>query len=113
MSSAARLDATFAALAHPARREILARLHRGEASVNELAERFDVSLPAVSRHLKVLEGAGLVARKRMGRTHRLSLVPRPLDEAGRWIARHARFWDETLDALGAYVAGLPRRGRDG
>lgn len=90
----AALDQTFAALADPTRRAIVRRLARGEATVGELAGPFDMSLPAVSKHLKVLEGAGLVARRREGRLHHLRLVPRPLEAASRWIEDQHR-WSGT------------------
>jgi DNA-binding transcriptional ArsR family regulator len=97
------LDATFAALADPTRRAILARLALGETSVGELAEPFDMSLPAVSKHLGVLEGAGLLARERDGRVRRCRLQPRPLQGAAEWIAQYRRFWEEQFDALARYL----------
>lgn len=97
--SSAPLDAAFHALADPTRRAILERLRDGEASVGELAAPFEVSLPAVSRHLRVLEEAGLVARRRQGRRHLLRLEPAPLQEAEAWLARTRRFWERRLDAL--------------
>ncbi|MBI3024892.1 MAG: winged helix-turn-helix transcriptional regulator [Candidatus Tectomicrobia bacterium] len=97
------LDATFAALADPTRRAILARLARGEASVTALAAPFRVSLPAVSKHRRVLERAGLLARSREGRFHRLRLEAAPLREAGEWIAFYRRFWEGQLDALARYL----------
>jgi len=97
------LDRTFAALADPTRRAILARLAQGEASAGELARPFDVSLPAISRHLKVLEGAGLLRRRKAGRVHRCKMNPRPLVAAGRWIAEHRRFWEESLSRLETYL----------
>jgi DNA-binding transcriptional ArsR family regulator len=93
------LDATFSALADPTRRAILTRLAQGESSVTELAEPFDISLPAVSRHLRVLENAGLLAREKVGRVHRCRLAPAPLGEALEWIAAYGRFWEERFDAL--------------
>lgn len=101
--SAAALDRTFAALADPTRRAMVQRLTRGEASVTELAAPFRMSLPAVSKHLRVLEGAGLVARRREGRTHRLRLVPRPLATVSRWLDDRRRFWERRLDALAAHL----------
>jgi DNA-binding transcriptional ArsR family regulator len=102
--SAAALDATFAALSDPTRRGILARLsERPESSVSDLARPFAMSLPAISKHLRVLEGAGLVARRKEGRVHHLRLVPAPLHEATDWIARYRRFWEEKLDALDRYL----------
>src|ERR1041384_8769506 len=90
-TSAAALDATFSALSDPTRRAMLARLARHDASVGQLARPFDMSLPAVSKHLRVLHDAGLVAREKHGRVHRLSLVPGPLEEAQAWSARYRRF----------------------
>ncbi len=97
------LDHTFAALSDPTRRAILARLARGEASVTELAEPFDISLPAISKHLRVLERAGLVKRTKCGRVHRLGLVPEPLRDAAVWIAFYQHFWAGQLAALGDYL----------
>lgn len=97
------LDATFAALADPTRRAILARLRRGPAPVTELARPFQVSLPAISKHLRALENAGLVARRREGRVHQIRLRPRPLREAAAWISRYERFWERRLDALEAFL----------
>jgi DNA-binding transcriptional ArsR family regulator len=99
---AARLDATFAALADPTRRAILARLASGEASVTELAEPFDVSQPAISKHLKVLERAGLISRGREAQRRPRRLEPRPLAEAIRWLERYRRLWEgrfRQLDTL--------------
>ncbi|HEY1375134.1 MAG TPA: metalloregulator ArsR/SmtB family transcription factor [Candidatus Binatia bacterium] len=101
--STAALDATFAALSDPTRRAMVERLARGRASVGELARPFAMSLPAVSKHLRVLDGAGLVAREKRGRVHRLSLVPAPLEEAQAWIERYRRFWRQQLDALADYL----------
>jgi DNA-binding transcriptional ArsR family regulator len=107
----APLDAVFAALADPTRREILARLAEGESSVTRLAEPFDISLPAVSRHLKVLEGAGLLAREKDGRVHRIRMVPDSMLDALEWMAHHGRFWEEQLDSLEAFLrAPKPRPG---
>ncbi len=107
-----QLDRTFAALADPTRRAILARLATGEASVTELAEPFEMSLPAVSKHLKVLERAGLVRRRVQGREHVLRLEPGPLREASRWLEHYRTFWDARLDALEAMlVKGTRRVGR--
>ena len=100
------LDRTFAALADPTRRAILARLARGEASVTSLAAPFRMSLPAVSKHLRVLERAGLLARSREGRVHRLRIEAAPLREAGEWIAHYRRFWEQSFDRLDEYLHGL-------
>jgi DNA-binding transcriptional ArsR family regulator len=97
------LDATFSALADPTRRAILTRLARGECSVTDLARPFDVSLPAVSKHLRVLERAGLLARRREGRVHRCRLVARPLKDAEQWIERYRRFWEERFRSLDRYL----------
>ncbi len=97
------LDCIFRALADPTRREILSRLADGSAMVTELAEPFDMSLPAVGKHLKVLEQAGLVKRTVNGRVHRCSLNATPLKDATQWLAHYEKFWDETLDALIDYV----------
>ncbi len=97
------LDGTFSALADPTRRAILARLALGEASVTELAEPFDVSLPAVSKHLRVLERAGLLTREKDGRVRRCRLVADPMQEASEWIASYQQFWEERFDALAEYL----------
>lgn len=99
---AATLDATFAALADPTRRAILARLADGEATVGELAAPFDMSQPAVSKHLKVLERAGLISRGRDAQRRPRKLEPAPLEEANLWLERYRQFWEgsfQRLDAL--------------
>ena len=101
--SPAALDRTFAALADPTRRAILARLAAGEATVTELASPFDISLPAISRHIRVLENAGLLARTRRGRLHHCRLSPGALQQAAEWLAFYRRFWDQRLDALADYL----------
>jgi len=93
------LDYTYTALSSPVRRQILERLGQGEARVTELAEPFDISLAAVSKHLQLLERAGLVQRRIDGRDHWLSLELQRLSEAGEWIERNRRFWAESLDRL--------------
>jgi DNA-binding transcriptional ArsR family regulator len=100
------LDATFAALADPTRRAIVARLARGEATVGELAAPFDMSLPAISKHLRVLERAGLITRGREAQTRPCKLSPKPLDEAIAWIEKHKTTWEGRLDRLDAYVQKL-------
>jgi DNA-binding transcriptional ArsR family regulator len=98
----ARLDATFAALADPTRRAILARLTSGEASVNELAEPFAMSQPAISKHLKVLEQAGLISRARDAQRRPCRLEAKPLAEATSWLEEYRQFWEgnyQRLDAL--------------
>ncbi|MFN3524056.1 MAG: ArsR/SmtB family transcription factor [Phenylobacterium sp.] len=97
------LDHTLAALADPTRRAILQRLSAGEARVTDLAHPFDISLNAVSKHIRVLERADLVRRRRAGREHYLALNPAPLDEAGEWIARQRAMWTRSLDALEAVL----------
>ncbi len=101
------LSTTFQALADPTRRAILARLALGEASVGELAEPYAMSLPAVSKHLKVLEGAGLLARERDGRVHRCHLEPQAMRAAADWIAEYRRFWEAQLDQLARYLEHSP------
>jgi len=98
-----QLSNTFSALSDPTRRAILARLAKGSATVNELAEPFPVSLPAISRHLKVLEGAGLIRREVEAQKRRCHLRPQALAEANDWIETHRRFWSESLDSLGTYL----------
>lgn len=105
--SAASLDALFAALAHPTRRAITERLARGSATAGELAAPFDVSAPAISRHLRTLEAGGLIVRRRRGREHVLSLNGARLDEAERWLARTRAFWDARLDALARHLEEQP------
>ena len=104
VNSSAALDATFGALADPTRRAILAKLALSpESSVGELARPFAISLPAVSRHLRVLEEAGLVAREKDGRVHRCRLVAEPMRDAGDWIQTYREFWEARLDALQRYL----------
>ena len=106
-----RLSATFAALADPTRRAILARLAAGERSVTELAEPFDISLPAVTKHLKVLQRAGLITRGREAQWRPCRLAARPLREVADWVERYRRFWDERLDRLDDYLRETqPRKG---
>ena len=97
------LDATFGALSDPIRRAILARLAQGEATVGELAAPFDVSLPAVSKHLRVLESAGLLQREIDGRIHRCRLAPKPMKDAAAWIDKYRAFWENQFDALAKYL----------
>lgn len=93
------LNATFAALADPTRRAILARLASGETSVTELAEPFDITLPAISKHLKVLERAGLIERRRKAQWRPARLDADPLRDAADWLLQYRRFWDESFDRL--------------
>jgi len=97
------LTATFSALADPTRRAILARLAQGEASVGELAEPFDMSLPGVSKHLKVLERAGLIERGRKAQWRPCRLRPKPLEGVDQWLAHYRRFWEQSFDRLDAYL----------
>jgi DNA-binding transcriptional ArsR family regulator len=97
------LSTTFSALADPTRRAILARLASGEATVTELAEPFEMSLPAVSKHLKVLQRAGLIARGREAQWRPCRLEAAPLQDAADWIEHYRRFWEESLDRLDAYL----------
>jgi DNA-binding transcriptional ArsR family regulator len=97
------LDATFSALADPTRRAILARLAQGEATVSELAEPFDVSLPAVSKHLRVLQSAGLLQREIDGRIHRCRLAAQPMKDAAAWIETYRVFWEAQLESLARYL----------
>jgi DNA-binding transcriptional ArsR family regulator len=110
-----RLSSVFSALSDPTRRAIIARLARGEANAGELAAPFDMTLPAITKHLKVLERAGLLHREIDGRVHRCRLVAGPMDDAIAWITRHRKFWNDQLDGLAAYLAqgakGKPRRKR--
>jgi len=107
-----RLDRTFAALADPTRRAILGRLAAGEASVTELAEPFEMSLPGVSKHLKVLERAGLIARGRERQWRPARLEARPLKEVADWTERYRRFWDESYDRLDEYLKELQGQGKE-
>ena len=99
-----RLDSTFRALADPTRRAILATLMLGESSITKLAEPYRMSLPAVMKHLRVLEQAGLVAQKKIGRTRHCRLAAEPLKEAEQWISQYRRFWEGTLDALERFLS---------
>ena len=104
-----RLDSTFAALADPTRRAILARLASGEASVSALAEPFAISLPAISKHLKVLERAGLIGRSRDAQWRPCRLEPAPLRDATQWLEQYRRFWEESFDRLAGYLGELQGR----
>lgn len=104
-----RLDATFAALADPTRRAILARLASGEASVLELAEPFAMSQPAISKHLKVLERAGLISRGRDAQRRPARLEARPLADATEWLEGYRQFWDESFQRLDALLDELKAR----
>ncbi len=104
-----RLSTTFAALADPTRRAILARLISGEASVTELAEPFDITLPAVTKHLKVLENAGLIARGREAQWRPCRLEAGPLKDAAEWLERYRRFWEQSFDRLELYLKEMQRK----
>jgi len=106
---AAQLDRVFAALADPTRRAILARLARGEATVTELVAPFDLSQPTISKHLKVLERAGLVSRGRDAQFRPVRLEAAPLAEAAGWLGDYRRCWEESLDQLAIYVRDLQRK----
>ncbi len=97
------LDRTFAALADPTRRRILAHLARGERRVTDLARPHNMSLPAVSKHLRVLENAGLLRRRRYGRVHEMQLNAEPLRKAAQWVEEYRKFWEGSLDRLAAYL----------
>src|SRR6266704_7190798 len=101
-----RLSSTFAALAYPTRRAILARLASGETSVTDLAKPFDISLPAVSKHLKVLEKAGLIARSRDAQWRPCKLEAGRLKEVADWVERYRRFWEQSFDRLDDYLRKL-------
>jgi DNA-binding transcriptional ArsR family regulator len=106
------LSTTFAALADPTRRAILARLATGETTVNELAKPFDMSLPAVSRHLKVLEHAGLISRGRDAQWRPARLEAAPLEKASAYIDKYRRFWDESFDRLDEYITELQLKDKE-
>jgi len=104
-----RLSTVFAALADPTRRAILARLAEGEAAVGELAEPFDLSLPAISKHLKVLQKAGLVEQGRQAQWRPCRLRPQPLQEAAAWMASYREFLGDSYDRLNIYLRGLQNK----
>ena len=106
-----QLSATFAALADPTRRAILARLASGECSVTELSEPFEMSLPAVSKHLRVLERAGLIARGRDKQWRPCSINATPLKEVARWTERYRKFWEGKFDNLELYLQDMKAAGR--
>lgn len=106
-----RLSLTFAALADPTRRAILSRLSAGETSVNELARPFAMSLPAVSKHLKVLERSGLITRGRAAQWRPCRLKASPMKDAVDWLEHYRRFWEESFDRLEAYLAELQQKER--
>ncbi len=102
------LSVTFSALADPTRRAILARLSHGEASVSQLCEPFDLSMPAISRHLKVLEQAGLVTRGRNAQFRPVALEAAPLKAVAGWVETYRAFWDKSFDRMDAYLAELQK-----
>lgn len=99
---------TLSALADPTRRAILARLSQGAATVNELAEPFDISLPSVSRHLKVLEGAGLISRGRQAQWRPCKLEAAPLKEVDGWLGKYRKFWEGSFDRMDAYLSEITK-----
>src|ERR1700704_4240011 len=105
------LSATFAALADPTRRAILARLASGQTSVTDLAKPFDISLPAVSKHLKVLEGAGLIARSRDAQWRPCRLQANPLKDIADWVEYYRRHWEESFEKLDRYLKELQRKNK--
>jgi len=109
MVQADTLNAAFSALADPTRRAIIARLAAGEATVNELAEPFDMSLPAISKHLKVLERAGLISRGRNAQWRPCRLEAGPLKEVADWVERYRRFWEESFDQLDSYLMQIQHK----
>jgi DNA-binding transcriptional ArsR family regulator len=110
-SSPSRLDATFAALADPTRRAILARLAAGDAGVMELARPFAMSQPAISKHLKVLERAGLISRGRAAQSRPCRLQPAPLREVAEWTERYRGYWEHSFERLGEFLEQLQRKER--
>jgi DNA-binding transcriptional ArsR family regulator len=109
--SSAPLDAIFGALADPTRRAMLARLAQGQAMITELAEPFRVSLPAISKHVRILESAGLLEREINGRVHRCRLAAEPLRNAAAWIEQYRAFWEWQFDALAKYLETTARKER--
>jgi DNA-binding transcriptional ArsR family regulator len=109
-ASERKLDLVFRALSDRTRRRLLSRLSEGSAMVTELAAPFDMSLPAVGKHLRVLEKAGLVQRTIDGRIHQCALDATPLKNANEWLSRYRKFWGETLDALDEYIRKNPDAG---
>jgi DNA-binding transcriptional ArsR family regulator len=108
-----RLDATFRALADPTRRGMLASLALGDKSIGELAEPFAMTFAGASKHVKVLEDAGLIARRKIGRTHLISIEARPLEEAQRWLKQWEKFWNVRLDRLEAMIERDKKENRNG
>ena len=113
VNSAEQLDLVFGALSDPTRRKLLRRLARGDAYVTELAEPHELSLPAISKHLKVLERAGLITRTRRAQWRPCRLEPEPLKEASDWLQEYRRCWEERLDRLDEYLQELQGKERTG
>src|SRR5262249_29871134 len=97
------LDQTFGALSDATRRAMVQQLARGECTVMDLAKPFDMSLPAVTKHVRILEKAGILVRQKTGRTNRCQLQPKPLEDATQWIEHYRKFWEESFDRLDAYL----------
>ena len=110
--SSEQLTTVFLALADPTRRAILARLARGEASGTELARPFSISVPAISKHLRVLEHADLILHRKDGRTHRFRLAARPLKEAATWLEHYRHFWEAQFDSLDTYLQATSEKEQD-
>jgi len=104
------LNRTFAALADPTRRRILAHLARGDRCVTDLARPYSMSLPAVSKHLRILEKAGLIRRRRYGRVHQLKLEAKPMKQAAQWVEEYRKFWEGSLDRLADYLEKTSKPG---
>jgi len=102
------LDHTFAALSDPTRRAILAQLARGECSVTQLASRFEISLPGVTKHLRVLESAGLLRSTKLGRVRRCRLRPEPMKDAAEWIQFYRRFWEDQFESLAEFIEEMKK-----
>jgi DNA-binding transcriptional ArsR family regulator len=112
MQTTDQLSATFAALADPTRRAILARLASGECSVSELAEPFEMSMPAVSKHLRVLEQAGLISKRRDAQKRPCRIEAAPLKEVSEWAERYRHIWEERLDRLDSYLQTLQKEAKE-
>jgi DNA-binding transcriptional ArsR family regulator len=112
-NTAERLDSVFSAVSDPTRRAILERLARSEATVTELAAPFEISLPAISRHLRILEHAGLIARQKEGRIHHMRLNAAAMREAAEWLDYYRRFWTDQFDNLAAYLNAPAEEKQDG
>jgi DNA-binding transcriptional ArsR family regulator len=110
--SAEQLTTVFFALADPTRRAILERLRQGEASGTDLAQPFSISVPAISKHLRVLEHAELIRHRKDGRTHRFRLAARPLQEAASWLEHYRHFWEAQLDSLDTYLQATSEEEQD-